>query len=54
LSSGETRGIGAGEGDKVLMAEEGAGLWADDKEDIWARTKVRRDELMADNGFAPG
>jgi hypothetical protein len=54
LSSGEVRGIGTGEGDKVLMAEEGAGLWADDEEDIWAQTEVRRDELMADNGFAPG
>jgi hypothetical protein len=54
LSSGEAGGIGTGEGDKVLMAGEGTRLWADDKEDIWARTEVRRDELMADNGFAPG
>jgi hypothetical protein len=36
------------------MAEEGAGLWADDEEDIWAQTKVRRDKLIADNGFTPG
>jgi hypothetical protein len=36
------------------MTEEGAGLWADDEEDILARTEARRDELMADNGFAPG
>jgi hypothetical protein len=36
------------------MTEEGAGLWADDEEDVWAQTKVKRDELMADNGFALG
>jgi hypothetical protein len=46
--------MGTGEGDKVLMTEEGAGLWADNKEDIWAQTKARRDELMVDNGFTLG
>jgi hypothetical protein len=54
LSSGEVGGIWTGEGDKVLVTEEGAGLWADDEEDIRARTEARRDELMADNSFAPG
>ena len=39
-------GVQAGKGDDVLIAEEGAGFWESDEEDIGAAAKARGSELM--------
>ena len=40
-----------GEGDEILIANESAGFWADDEEDVWATAKPRGDVFMSNDGL---
>ena len=44
-------GVGAGEGDDILVAKEGTGFWASDEEDIGAAAEARGGELVPNGDF---
>ena len=45
-------GVGAGEGDDILVAKEGTGFWASDEEDVGAAAEARGSELVSNGDFS--
>jgi hypothetical protein len=50
----ERGGVGAGEGDEILIANESAGFGADDEEDVGTGPETGGGKLVADDGFSTG
>ena len=44
-------GVGAGEGDDILIAKESTGFWASDEEDVGAAAEARGGELVLNGDF---
>jgi hypothetical protein len=52
LSSCEGGSIWTRKGDEILVANEGAGFWAADEEDVGTASEARGKELVSDDSFS--